>query len=251
MSNITEIKTEKQEEDEANNRTNQDILYLSSVGPDLISLGEDSDCPLTFPMVQQHLDEYKYKIQNQQNQILFIQENISQLQGLIASLTGENDVLQSIVNEFDENQKIKNKEQTNLRSLEVRNYDQQAKGAAFEILQYETKLTEDVSNVSQCAGRIKTLKIMTDILQDQLNSSPASGADAIVDLLENDIKKLEDENQKMNDKYINMLRQSQDEIDQLKFKLESKQEIYLTEVKNVPPPRPKVARRKRTKKSNK
>ena len=38
---------------------------------------------------------------------------------------------------------------------------------------------------------------MTDILQDQLNSSPASGADAIVDLLENDIKKLEDENGKI------------------------------------------------------
>ena len=203
-------------------------------------------------MVQQSLDEYKYKIQNQQNQILFIQDNISQIQNLIANLTGENDILQSIVNDFDENYKIKNKVQTNLKSQEVINYVQKSNSVAFELLQYETKLTEDVSNVSQISGRIKTLQIMSDILQDQLNSSPALGADQIIDLLENDIEKLEEKNQKMNDKYIGLLRKSQDEIDQLKFQLESRPEsLNLNEEMNVPPPSLKNTKRKRVKRNHK
>ena len=60
-------------EDDANNSMNQDIFYLNSIGADLKSLGSDSDCPLSFPMVQQRLDEYNYKLQNQQNQLLYIQ----------------------------------------------------------------------------------------------------------------------------------------------------------------------------------
>lgn len=247
--NINEIKPENP--NDAANKAYQDLLYLNSIGPDLISLGKDSDCPLSFPMVQQSLDEYKYKIQNQQNQILFIQDNISQIQSLIANLTGENDILQSIVNDFDENYKIKNKVQTNLKSQEVINYVQKSNSVAFELLQYETKLTEDVSNVSQISGRIKTLQIMSDILQDQLNSSPALGADQIIDLLENDIENLEEKNQKMNDKYISLLRKSQDEIDQLKFQLESKSESYFNEETNVPPPSLKKTKRKRVRRNHK
>lgn len=248
--NATEIR-EGKNEDGAINKTNQDLFNLSRIGPDLISLGEDSDCPLTFPMVEQKLNEYKYTIQNQQNQILFIQDSISKIQSYIGSLTGENDVLKSIVNDFDENYKIKNKIQTNLKSQEVINYGQKANSISFEFHQYATKLTEDVSNVPQCEGKIKALKIMNEILKDQINSSPALAADEIIDLLEDDIEKLESKNQKINNKYIELLRNSQDEIDQLKLQLDSRPESYLNEVKNVPPPNLKVSKRKKARRNHK
>ncbi|KAK8886191.1 hypothetical protein M9Y10_041651 [Tritrichomonas musculus] len=257
LSNRTEIQNSKFEGEETNNGTEiqnstyNDVFNLNSIGPDLKTLGSDSDCPLSFPMVQQRLDEYNYKLQNQQNELLFIQKNIRQIKSLIGDLNGENDILKKIISEFDENYKIKNRLQSNLRSQEIKNYGQKAETAAVDFIQYETKMTEDVTNVTMCKDKIKSLKIMSNALRDQMSAAPALGADEVIDLLENDIGNLEKRNKKIRDKYSGLIHQYQDEIDQLRFQLEARPESYLTEFRNVPPVKKKVPKRKKSKKSHK
>lgn len=237
-----------QEDDDSNNA---DVFLSINLGPDAFK--EDDNCPLSLSIVQHHIDEFQYHIQKQQNELFFINNNIKQIKGLLDNLHDENQILQSIIDEFTAESNVKRKmlNSTALKpestSPKVDEYLKKVEDTFFGFLDQQTKLTNDASDLSQYVENIRMLKSMNRSLNEYIQNNPEEESDRIIDLLENEIEKLESYNTEMNLKYRDIIREKQKEIDELELQLNSAIEpTYPTQMVVKSTPKKLTKKKKKT-----
>ncbi|OHT01885.1 hypothetical protein TRFO_31234 [Tritrichomonas foetus] len=196
-----------------------------------VDLGEgamenDDNCPLRFSIVQHRVDDFKFHIQKQKNELFYINKNVNDLKKLLDDLYNENQTLSSIVDEFKAealNNSAKFADNKKLYvSPETDIYCQKVESLFADFVKVQAQLSDDAFNVSQLVENLKMLKEMNSSLKEQIKRNPENEADEIIDLLEDDIVKLEEENEEMKKRYLEIIQGKQDQIDELQMKLESK-----------------------------
>ena len=193
-----------------------------------VDLGEgaienDENCPLSFSIVQQRIDDFNFHMQKQKNEIFAINKNINDIKALLDDLYKENETLQSIVDEFQQEAINNNSSFIDSKRLivspETDQYCQHVERVFSEFVKTQTMLSTDAANVSSLVENLELLKKMNTVLKERIAKNADDEADVIIDLLEDDVARMEEENQEIRDKYVPLIQEKQNEIDELMMRL--------------------------------